>query len=357
VRVYNYGIVAENSDTEKVWYRASEIVGKIYVVWWSVGTFALIALVGVTWLPNRIPLALGFGASAVLVLATLWKLPQWQVARLKDLEPKDRFDRENEARRTLATILGGAVLLTGGFFTWRNVTLAEDSFRLLQQGQITDRFTKAIEQLGATDASGKPRLEVRLGGIYSLEAIARESVSFHWPIVEVLSTYVRENAPVNMDKELHTEKAPSDPHYPADIQAVLTVLGRRTRESERTDQRVSLAYANLSHADMQNANFSGTLFHNSDLRGALLNGTDLSQTKLESANLSGAFLWGTNLSRAHLSQALLVGTNLREANLSGADLTGVDLRQARSLTQKQVDAAKGDSSTQLPENLHKPESW
>src|SRR5215204_5738600 len=48
--------------------------------------------------------------------------------------------------------------------------------RLTEQGQITERFTRAIEQLGATDeTSNKPRLELRLGGIYALERIAKDS--------------------------------------------------------------------------------------------------------------------------------------------------------------------------------------
>jgi hypothetical protein len=38
-------------------------------------------------------------------------------------------------------------------------------------------------------------LEVRLGGIYALERIARDSPTDHWTIIEVLSTYVRENSP------------------------------------------------------------------------------------------------------------------------------------------------------------------
>ena len=38
-----------------------------------------------------------------------------------------------------------------------------------QQGQITDRFTKAIEQLGAIDSIGKKKLEVGLEGDSSTE--------------------------------------------------------------------------------------------------------------------------------------------------------------------------------------------
>jgi len=73
----------------------------------------------------------------------------------------EQFDLENRARTTLAQILGGIVLLAGGFATWRNLVLA-------QQGQITDRFTKAIEQLGAVYPDGKAKLDVRPGGQVAL---------------------------------------------------------------------------------------------------------------------------------------------------------------------------------------------
>ena len=70
------------------------------------------------------------------------------------------------------------------------------NLKAVQEGQITERFTKAIEQLGAIDDNGKPRLELRLGGIHALERIAQESEKDHWPIMEVLTTYVREHAPI-----------------------------------------------------------------------------------------------------------------------------------------------------------------
>jgi len=43
------------------------------------------------------------------------------------------------------------------------------TFELTEQGQVTDRYTKAIEQLGSD------KLDVRIGGIYALERIARDS--------------------------------------------------------------------------------------------------------------------------------------------------------------------------------------
>jgi uncharacterized protein YjbI with pentapeptide repeats len=79
-----------------------------------------------------------------------------------------------------------------------------------------------------------------------------------------------------------------------------------------------------------------------DFRGADLRGADLNEAKLAGADLSGADL---------------SGADLRGADLSGADLRGIDLRYARNLTQEQIDAAKGDGTTQLPSNLQIPNGW
>jgi len=298
---------------------------------------------------------LGLGAGALLAVAILWKVPQWQVGRVRRLDAKERFDRVNEARKTLATILGGIVLLVGGFFTWQNLNLA-------REGQITDRFSKAIEQLGAVDASGKKKLEVRLGGIYALERIANESERDHWPIMEVLCTYVRENAPRKPQESAQEDEASAPhPHPPADIQAILTVLGRRNTKYEVHQPPLDLGEYGFRVKVPRNLDLGDT-----DIRGANLRGADLSRAHLSGANFSGTDLFGAKLQRAVLTGADLRGAklfvaDLRGANLSGADLHEADLRggylkRVLNLTQEQIDAAKGDSTTTL-HNLHMPESW
>jgi hypothetical protein len=92
---------------------------------------------------------------------------------------------ESDARTAVIQALGGAALLIGLYSTSKTL-------RTTQEGQITDRFTKAINQLGET---GPAKLAIRLGGIYALERIARESERDHWPIMEILTAYVREHAP------------------------------------------------------------------------------------------------------------------------------------------------------------------
>ena len=314
--------MAKNFRAENRWTRLRKSVRETRVLW----------------------LTAGFIVLAVLLVVILWKVPQLQVEKYvnaakgdgKTMEAKDRFNIENEARKTLATILGAIVVLGGAYFTWRNIKVA-------QEGQITDRFTKAIEQLGAVDGSGKKKLEVRLGGIYALERIANQSERDHCPIVEVLRTYVRENAPLKpqasaqenqasavpppgeTQKSVQEDQA-STPHPTADIQAILTVLGRRDRKYEREGQALNLTDTDIRGGDLSGANLSGA-----DLSGADLRGADLSPAFLVAANLSRAFLVAANLSKANLWHA--------------------------NLTQEQIDAAKGDSDTKLPDDLHMPESW
>ena len=292
---------------------------------------------------------LGFVVLAVLGVGVLWKVPQWQVARVEGLDSKERFDKRNEARKTLATILGGVAFLTGGYFTWRNFNLAQESLRVSQQGQITDRFTKAIEQLGAVDSQGKPKFEVRLGGIYSLEAIAKDSKDLHWPIMEVLCSYVRGNAPAQPpanpasagQKKSGSQGTTSQPevHPRADIQAILTVLGRRDAWQENENQRLDLSGTDLAGPDLRHAHLK-----RADFARAYLTRADLTQ-----ADLSGAYLIGAYLTRANLSGADLSGADLSWADLSGAYLSRANLSGANLKDAKGADVALAQTSI-VPES-------
>lgn len=89
-----------------------------------------------------------------------------------------------------------------------------------------------------------------------------------------------------------------------------------------------------------------------DHRGADLMGARLRGAVLDDASLRGAYLIGADLRSASLRRADLIGADLRDADLSGADLGS-----ALFLTQAQVNAARGDRSTALPQRLAVPRHW
>jgi len=81
--------------------------------------------------------------------------------------------------------------------------------------------------------------------------------------------------------------------------------------------------ANLTHANLRDANLTGADLQDSNLRGAYLLGAIL-----RGANLRGAYLMGANLKDADLGDANLTGANLQDSNLRGAYLTGANLSGA-----------------------------
>ncbi|GGR44596.1 hypothetical protein J2S40_004081 [Nocardioides luteus] len=86
-------------------------------------------------------------------------------------------------------------------------------------------------------------------------------------------------------------------------------------------------------------------------------GSDLLGANLAGADLSGACLRGTTAIAADLSDATLHLCDLLGVDLRDADLRGADLRGAIYLTQMQVNSARGDARTILPEGFERPAHW
>lgn len=179
---------------------------------------------------------------------------------------------------------------------------AKEQVAISERSQITDRFTRAIEQLG-NDA-----LAIRLGGIYALEHIANDSPeAYGQTVIDVLCAYVR-NFPGYKTKVGNTERVKI---LATDHQSALTVIGRSRRYLG--DAAIDLSDTDLSCANLISA----------DLTGADLRKTDLSGAVLWDASLAGADLTGANLERAEL-----VGSNLAAARLADATFTAASLERS-----------------------------
>jgi len=226
---------------------------------------------------------IGVLAAVVLALAIAWVLvvpaADWLAHHdVGPAPPRPLLQASRDAARGRLLTLSAGLLAAGALvFTGRNYVLS-------REGQVTDRYTKAIEQLGSKE------LPVRIGGIYALERVARDSRKDHRHVMDVLTSFIRAYSP---------EQWPEDPAVGEprrwtrpDVQAALTVIGRRdvSRDVKRDpyDRPIDLRGAVLIRANLNRAN--------------------LRDTSLRDANLTGAYLW----------QATLAGADLRDANLDGA---------------------------------------
>jgi hypothetical protein len=246
---------------------------------------------------------------------------------LRDYVAPTTVDDKMELVSRAAQIAGAAFFALGLYWTARNV-------HVNREGQITDRYIRATDQLGATNVDGTPRFETRLGAIYALERIARDSSRDQKTIMDVLSAYVRQHASPSPRGQEHqadlgTAGGPEQATPRADVQAALTVIGRRKHTRiGRGEKAIDLGYA--------------------DLRGYDLTYADLSGIWLYKTNLAGSILTYANLEQAFLIQTTLTGANLDGTRFAGAWLIGTDLSNARNLDADQFEDVRWDVMTTFP---------
>ncbi len=230
--------------------------------------------------------------------------------------PQDRYNA-----RVLVISVGGAVVVgTGLLYTARN-------YRLSRRGQVTDRFTTALERLGSSE------LYIRIGGVHALEHVMRDSADHHDEVIEVLTKFIRDRAPRCARQSDHpvwmhpvTGSVPDLPSEPTPDLAALTALGHRPHRPER--QPIDLTGLHLTGAQLTGANLARAQLDGANLTGARLDGANLTRMHLDGANLTGAILTRADLTGAHLTEAKLVGARLTVADLSGAILRDADLTGA-----------------------------
>lgn len=192
--------------------------------------------------------------------------------------------------------------------------------QLVEQGQITDRFARAVDQVGQ---QGTQKIDVRLGAVYSLQRIMHDSRGrIDQPAVtELLSAFIRVHAvrPSGRPASTSVSRSAGEATMPVDIQAALTVLDRRDTSYDPPDYRLSLRNANLAHAYL-----SGGGLRAADLSHADLSGADMEGMRFE----AGASLVDATLRRASLRRATVTSVDLQGADLAGADMSEADLAGA-----------------------------
>lgn len=232
---------------------------------------------------------------------------------------------------------------------------AQTELNLTRQGQMTERFTQAVQQLG------DKKLEIRLGGIYSLERTAQEEKNYHWPVMEVLTSYVRMHAARKPDEEpedpdLFDPDSQAEVRPTLDIQAILDVIGRRS-EHHRTDKKVEYGTIDLSNTNLRGASLHEAKLQGANLKEAYLGGADLWRANLREANLMYGILPGAVFRNAKLQKAFLVEAKLEKAvfrdacDLEHADFTMANLKEAHFLGANLRGANFGSADLQGA-NLH-----
>ena len=291
-----------------MWNRLEIVLGWIKQVRIVLGKFLRIELVS-------IPLKLW------LFVLTIWLVGCFVIIPYI----RDGLNKNADQIPLTVGVIGALFLGTVGFFglyvNYRRTRAFEK--QLEQQLYATN-----VEHLGHTSES------VRLGGIYGLERLAKDSKNSDEPwvpkVAEILCARVR----TTTTRDGYRDENENEPLN--EIVAILKVLTQG--ENNPFDlTRLDLSGSNLNGANLRGSNLSRANLFSSNLIGADLSRADLRGADLSEAVLSkvddnleiiGTELRGATLVGAKLYRADLKGVNLNEANLRGADLTRSDLTKA-----------------------------
>ncbi|MGA7934684.1 MAG: pentapeptide repeat-containing protein [Kovacikia sp.] len=238
-----------------------------------------------------------------------------------NIEKKERSQAGVNLLQTIATSIGGIAVFWNIVLARRQMAiahrqteLAQDQMEIVREQIINERFSTAIEQLGNS------QLAVRVGAIYALARLAKDSPRDYWTIMEMLAFFLREQCPLPKNITERNGECRYQSHVPKDVQAAVLVLGQRDIDQDPADSHLHLIHSDLRGITFAEGDFRNVYFYDSNLSGANFYG----------ANLKGANFWKADLSYA----------NLKGCQLDGAILNKANLGTAKGLTVEQVKIAK-----------------
>lgn len=316
------------------WWRSErwEDVASVVATWWRPATFGLVGV-------------------AILTRVHLRRRTARRVSNSRPVRAAPSIARRDWSNVVSSLAAAFTVLVAVAAMLYTNNANRTQN-QLNEQGQITQRFATAVEQLGRPGPEG---IDVRLGAIYALQRIMRDSVADHYAVVDILAAFVRVHAvPI---------ETTSTSRFPVDIQAAVNVIIRRDRSRERPPIIVDLSRTQLNGVDLSGEIIDNIDFSGADLREANLIHANLNRVNMADVDLRGANmyrLWvradvgeGSDLSRADLRNACLMNAVLDSAylmdvQLEGADLQGVDLSSHEEFPSGPLRNVRTDQDTRLP---------
>ena len=306
---------------------------------------------------------------AVVVLAALavglaiWLLPRrqaraWRQAGITD--PEKLAELTLQARTGITQAFGGLALIATLAITAyqvtetkrsadRNLEAADRNLRLAERGQVSERFSRAVEQLGATnqDAKRSPAIDVRSGALYSLRRIALDSRENTEQAFLVIAAYIRNNyKPAAVEKGQSgcaRFRAPD-----ADIQtAFVFVLPDVSRQLLRDTggrplrglRGTRLDGLGLDGLDLERLDLTQLKLRDSHLEGAVFRGSTLTLARFDRADLTRANFSDTRLAGSSFRGACLDRAVFAGAHLNGADFTAARITRKTRLRDAHVDGA------------------
>ncbi len=254
-------------------------------------------------------------------------------------------DNENalgEYVKTMATVLGGALLILG--LSINNRRVAEQIRRndIAERGQFNTRFKDAATLLGSEHVS------TILSGVYALHQIAEETYEedqheqgYINIVHDILSAYIRENTATIENKEKgkmwRINEKPT-----IIIQTIMKVLFKNERSiyknlitdlSDCVFENINLDEANIIGVDFSRTKFIKSSFKNAAFESCYLEETfideiDFSKSYFKQTIFDLSYIKNTKFTEARIIDSDFWDVTFNSVDFSNSDLNKVDFKNA-----------------------------
>lgn len=237
-------------------------------------------------------------ALLIIVVILVWKMPEIVAGeRLGRLSDAEQLKALNDARVPIVASIAGVGAGVGAIYAARTYSLNKVSAH-------ADRYAKAVEQLASE------KLEVRVGGVYALESVAKVLSRDTSPVADVLSAFVRA-ASVR-------DSGDSD----SDIHAAVNVLSRGLLARQSVD---------LTKGRFVEIRLSGNTFAGANIAEGDFSMSRLVKVSFKSANLHLVDFTGANLEKVSFAEADLSGADFRGAVVKDCSFKNANMEECRGL--------------------------
>lgn len=251
-------------------------------------------------------------------------------------------DALGEYVKTMATVLGGALLVLGLSINNRRVTEQTRRNDIAEKGQLSTRFKDAATLLGSEHVS------TILSGVYALHQIAEEAYGedqyqqgYINVVHEILSTYIRENTATVENKEKgkmwRINEKPT-----VVIQTIMNVLFKNgqgiynelvTDLSDCVFEDIDMNEAKIIGVDFSRTKFIRSVFKNTYLKSVYLeevfiDDVDFSKSNFKSVIFDHSFIRNAKFIDTKMTNCDFWGATLDNVDFNKAELKEVDFKDA-----------------------------
>lgn len=213
---------------------------------------------------------------------------------------KDRIILENSIYSALIQAISGAFFFVTAYFTYLNIRTSEKK-------HLSERFTKAVEQLGSGNTA------IIIGGICTLEQIFLDSRTYEKVILSILAEFIKFSSP-----NIKGNNSSIKPEVQSAVSTLARCLQLSTTHSSK-EYIINLDNVNLKNSDLKGFNLSAVSLNDSDLSYASLKMTILNGASLENINFTAS-----DLSYSKLNNCFISGGNFSSAILDHAELNSLN---------------------------------